>query len=162
MKTISKTDWEKITTQKMAIRMAPSSSDLNGHAYGLYEPAPINRSNIMASLNRPDNWYDRLYNTMLFITDYAREKDKFVPWFLLLIKGTAQYDHHWFPIRDGRGRGDGLSMPRVNLRLANATPSVVSYYLMEDLAVNNMPENAKIECFCDLVITKITAARLGT
>jgi hypothetical protein len=163
MKTINATDWKKITSQKLAIRMAPTAADLNGHAYGLYEPAPLITGNFMANLKAlslpPDNWYDRLFNTMLLMCDFATEKDKTAPWFLQLIKNTARYDDHWFPVRDAtRERGDGNSMPRVNLKLSGATPEVVSYYLLEDLVVNKMPGDVKVEAYCDLVIARIQAA----
>lgn len=161
MKAINQSDWKKITTQKMAIRMAPTATDLDGHAYGLYEMPPFIPNNPMANLRAmmspPANWSDRLFNTMLLMLAYATEKDKDVPWFLLLIKNTARCDDHWFPVRDAtRQRGDGNSMPRVNLRLASSNPEVVSYYLMEDLVVN--AGAVKIENFCDLVIGRIQAA----
>ncbi|MCZ8226122.1 MAG: hypothetical protein O9324_19755 [Microcystis sp. LE19-84.1B] len=163
MKTIDQADWKKITSQKLAIRMAPKADDLNGHAYGLYEPAPYDPKNVKSMLLPPSNWYDRLYNTMLLMCDYATGKDQDTPWFLLLIKNTARFDDHWFPIRDpSRQRGDGNSMPRVNLKLAGATPSVVSYYLLEDLAYIQQDDRwtdvVKTERFCDLVISRIKAA----
>ena len=149
----------------MAIRMAPTAVDLNGHAYDLYEQ-PISYPNTMsikqkieAMQNPPDNWYDRLYNSMLFLIDYAKEKDRTAPWFLLLIKNTVRCDEHWFPFNDAnRQRGDGKSMPRVNLSLAGSNPEVVSNSLMEDLVVNTLPETVKVEAYCDLVITRIQKA----
>lgn len=159
MLTINQHDWNKVTAQKMAIRMAPTANDLDGHAYGLYEPVPYDRNNLMAMLQPPTNWNDRLYNTMVHMTDYGIDKDRNAPWFLLLIKDTVRCDQHWFPVRElNRRRGDGNSFPRVNLRLQGANPSVVSYYLMEDLLVNRMPETQKIEAWCDLVVSRIRAA----
>lgn len=159
MLTLSKSDWTKILNNKIAIRMAPSHNDLNGHAYGLFETAPDAKRGILDLLSYsnavPADWYDKLFNTMSHIVSFALDKDATCPWFLLFISGQNRADNHLFPVRSGLKRGDGNSFPRVNLTLKNTNPTVFSYYFMEDLNKQMLTDANKLEDFCDFVIHRI-------
>jgi len=160
MLTLTGADWKNITEQRLAIRMGRTTTDVVGHAYGMYETvsaAVFSKMSFAEKLKAtmlPANWYDRLFNTMSLMMDFAVGNPEVT--FLLLIRNTVRCDEHWFNAT-GLSRGDGASFPRVNLQLIGGAPAVVSNYFFDSPHPVIRTNETRMEALCDQVIRMIKA-----